>query len=109
MTPPARRDPGLSAVEGLAPPSADRIRVVEVLATGTNGGAQEHLYSLLTRMDGSRFDASVVSLSNGSAVRKLQRAGIPVTVIEDPDDAVAVGALTALIADIRPDVVHSHM
>ena len=109
MTPPARRDPGLSAVEGLAPPSADRIRVVEVLATGTNGGAQEHLYSLLTRMDGSRFDASVVSLSNGSAVRKLQRAGIPVTVIEDPDDAVAVGALTALLADIRPDVVHSHM
>ena len=28
-----------------------RIRVVEVLATGTNGGAQEHLYSLVTRMD----------------------------------------------------------
>jgi glycosyltransferase involved in cell wall biosynthesis len=109
MTPPARRDPGLASVEALATPSADRIRVVEVLATGTNGGAQEHLYSLLTRMDGSRFEASVVALSNGSAVRKLQRAGIPVTVIEDPDDAVAVGALTALLADIRPDVVHNHM
>jgi glycosyltransferase involved in cell wall biosynthesis len=85
------------------------VRVVEVLATGTNGGAQEHLYSLLTRIDRTRYDASVVSLSPGSAVRKLQRAGIPVTVVDDADDAVAVGALAAYLADVRPDVVHNHM
>lgn len=86
-----------------------RIRVVEVLATGTNGGAQEHLFNLMSRLDPSRFDASVVSLSNGSAVRKLQRAGFPVTVIDEPDDALAVGILTAHLADVRPDVVHNHM
>ena len=34
----------------------------------------------------------VVSLSHGSAVRKLERAGVAVCVIDEPDDAVAVGA-----------------
>ena len=74
---------------------ADRIRVVEILATGTNGGAQEHLFGLLTRIDRTRYDVSVVSLSPGSAVRKLQRAGFDVLVIDEPDDAIAVGALAA--------------
>jgi len=86
-----------------------RIRVVEILATGSNGGAQEHLYSLLIRLDASRYEASVVALSNGSSVRKLQRAGIPVLVIESTDDAVAVGALATHLAEVRPDVIHNHM
>jgi glycosyltransferase involved in cell wall biosynthesis len=102
-------DPCLEPVERLPLPGSPRVRVVEVLASGTNGGAQEHLYSLLTRLDGSRYEASVVSLSPGSAVRKLQRAGIPVVVIDDPDDAVAVGALAVHLAAVRPDVIHNHM
>ncbi|MGP1675141.1 MAG: glycosyltransferase [Candidatus Limnocylindrales bacterium] len=87
----------------------DRIRVVEILATGTNGGAQEHLYGLLSRIDTSRFDVSVVSLSPGSAVRKLQRAGFDVLVIDEPDDAIAVGALAAYLSEVRADVIHNHM
>ena len=75
-----------------------RMRVVEVLATGTNGGAQEHLYNLVSRMDRERYDVSVVSLSPGSAVRKLERLGIPVTVIDEPDDAIATGILAAHLA-----------
>jgi glycosyltransferase involved in cell wall biosynthesis len=89
--------------------TAGRIRVVEVLATGTNGGAQEHLLSLVTRIDKSRYDVSVVALSGGGAVRKLKRADIPVIVIDDPDDAIAVGALAAHLAEVRADVVHAHM
>jgi glycosyltransferase involved in cell wall biosynthesis len=87
----------------------DRIRVVEVLATGTTGGAQEHLFGLVTRMDSSRFDVSIVSLSPGSAVRKLERAGFDVLVLDEPDDAIAVGALAAHLVGIRPDVIHNHM
>ena len=105
----AHHDKKLAAVEPAAVPGGERIRVVEVLATGSNGGAQEHLYSLVTRIDRTRFETSVVSLSSGSAVRKLQRAGIQVLVIEDPDDAIAVGALAAHLAGIRPDVIHNHM
>jgi glycosyltransferase involved in cell wall biosynthesis len=109
MGAPRLDDPCLEVVERLPVPGPDRVRVVEILATGTNGGAQEHLYNLVTRIDRSRYDLSIVALSPGTAVRKLQRTGIPVTVLDEPDDAVAVGALTAHLAAIRPDVVHGHM
>ncbi len=90
-------------------PGSQHVRIVQVLATGSNGGAQEHLYNIVTRIDRSRYDLSVVSLSAGPAVRKLQRAGVPVLVIDEPDDAIAVGALAAHLAEVRPDVVHNHM
>jgi glycosyltransferase involved in cell wall biosynthesis len=109
MARPIAWDPCLTPIDRgrSGPPS--RIRVVEILATGTNGGAQEHVFGLMSRMDATRFEASVVALSAGSAVRKLQRAGFPVTLIEEPDDAVAVAALAAHLAAVRPDVVHTHM
>jgi glycosyltransferase involved in cell wall biosynthesis len=109
VTPPDRADPCLEVVPRAALSGGRRIRVVEVLATGTNGGAQEHLYSLLTRIDRERYDVSVVALSPGSAVRKLQRAGFSVLVIDEPDDAIAVGALAAYLVEVRADVIHNHM
>ena len=90
-------------------PGPDRVRVVQVMATGTNGGAQEHVFGLVNRMDRQFYDVSVVSLSPGSAVRKLQRAGIEVTVIDEPDDAIATATLAAHLSDIRADVIHNHM
>ena len=109
MGAPAPWDPCLTPVERPSLAGRRKIRVVEILATGTNGGAQEHVYSLMKRLDRSRFEASVVSLSAGSAVRKLQREGFNVCVIDEPDDAVAVGALVAHLLDVRPDVIHTHM
>jgi len=109
MGAPKLLDPCVMPVQRRPLPGGRRIRVVEVLATGSNGGAQEHLYNLATRIDRARYELSVVSLSAGSAVRKLQRAGVPVLVIDDPDDAITVGALTAHLADVRADVVHNHM
>ena len=102
-------DPCLSPVRRRPARGRDRVRVVQVMATGTNGGAQEHVYNLVTRMDRARYDVSVVSLSPGSAVRKLERAGIDVTVIDEPDDAIATGILAAHLSDVRADVVHNHM
>jgi glycosyltransferase involved in cell wall biosynthesis len=109
VTRPISTDPCVRPVDRPPLPGGQPVRVVEVLATGTSGGAQEHLYSLVTRIDRGRYEVSVVSLSPGSAVRKLQREGIPVTVIDDPDDAIAVGALAAHLALVRPDVIHNHM
>jgi glycosyltransferase involved in cell wall biosynthesis len=109
MSAPAPWDPCLDTVARPALAAGRRIRVVEVLATGSNGGAQEHLHSLVTRIDMARYDVSVVALSAGSAVRKLVKSAVPVLVIDDPDDSIAVGALAAHLAEIRADVVHAHM
>jgi len=79
------------------------------MATGTNGGAQVHVYSLLARLDRSRYEASVVSLSPGSAARQIERLGFPVLVLDEPDDAIAVGALATHLADVGAEIVHNHM
>jgi glycosyltransferase involved in cell wall biosynthesis len=90
-------------------PGRDRVRVVQIMATGTNGGAQEHVFNLVSRLDRGFYDVSIVSLSPGSAVRKLQRAGFDVTVIDEADDAIATAILAAHLADVRADVIHNHM
>jgi len=109
MTPEPAWDPCLSPVRRRPARGRDRIRVVQVMATGTSGGAQEHVYNLVTRMDASRYDVSVVSLSPGSGARKLERAGIDVTVIDEHDDVIATATLAAHLADVRADVIHNHM
>jgi len=91
------------------PADGGPVRVVEVLATGTNGGAQEHVYSLVTRLDPECYDVRVVSLSHGSSVRRLQKAGFDVTVIDEPDDRLAVRALADELAPFQPEIVHNHM
>jgi glycosyltransferase involved in cell wall biosynthesis len=102
-------DPCLDTTPRGPLPGGRRVRVVEVMATGTNGGAQEHVYGLLRRLDTSRYDASLVSLSPGSAVRAIERLGVPVLVLDEPDDAIATGALATHLADTGAEVVHNHM
>lgn len=91
------------------PASRDRIRVVELLATGTSGGAQEHVFNIVSRLDRSRYDVSVLSLGNGAAIRRLERAHIDVCVLDEMDDAKAIEAVAAHLAAVKADVVHNHM
>ncbi|MEO8461633.1 MAG: hypothetical protein ABI555_00345, partial [Chloroflexota bacterium] len=114
MTLPARLplpdDPCYQPVARLPLPGArKRIRVVELLATGSNGGAQEHVYNLVTRLDRERYDVSVCSLTDGSAIRKLERAGIETCVIGAADDADAAASVAAHLLAVGANVVHNHM
>jgi glycosyltransferase involved in cell wall biosynthesis len=87
----------------------ERIRVLELVATGSNGGAQESVLNLLARIDRTRFDVRVVSLSEGSSVRKWRATGIPVDVIEETDDDRAVDQLTRELMAWSPEIIHGHM
>jgi glycosyltransferase involved in cell wall biosynthesis len=91
------------------PANRKRIRVVELLATGTSGGAQEHVFNVVTRIDRARYDVSVLALSNGAAVRRLERTGISVCVLDEMSDADAIEAVAAHLAAVKADVVHNHM
>jgi glycosyltransferase involved in cell wall biosynthesis len=102
-------EPCADVVVTRAPLGGGRVRVVEVMATGTNGGAQEHVYSLVKRLDPARYDVRVVSLSHGSSVRRMEKAGIEVCVIDEPDDRLAVQALAETLAPMEPEIVHNHM
>ncbi|HLX34660.1 MAG TPA: glycosyltransferase [Candidatus Limnocylindrales bacterium] len=109
-TPPVSTDPCFQPVTRLPLPGGRRrIRVVELLATGSNGGAQEHVFNLLSRVDRARYEVSLVSLTSGSAVRRLERTGLPVCVIEEPDDELAIEQVAAHLRAAKADVVHNHM
>ena len=89
-------------------PRREPVTVIEVLATCGIGGAQQHVLSLASRLDRRRFDARVVALSGGPAVGRLERAGVPVEVLDQPDD-LATAALAHRFADLRPAIIHNHM
>jgi glycosyltransferase involved in cell wall biosynthesis len=103
-------DPCFEPVTRLPLPSSrDRIRVVELLATGTSGGAQEHVYNLVTRIDRERYDVSVLALSGGPGVRRLEKTGVSVCVLDEMSDDEAIEAVASHLHAVKADVVHNHM
>jgi glycosyltransferase involved in cell wall biosynthesis len=103
-------DPCFEPVTRLPLPSSrNRIRVVELLATGSSGGAQEHVYNLATRIDRERYEVSVLALSGGPGVRRIERSGVSTCVLDDMPDDEAVAAVAAHLAAVNADVVHNHM
>ena len=85
------------------------IRILQLVATGGSGGAQEHVMALLKGLDRARFDVRVIALSDGSSVARWRSCGPPVHVIPSgSDDAVATAVAEHLTAwDVQ--VVHAHM
>ncbi|MBA2263153.1 MAG: glycosyltransferase family 4 protein [Chloroflexi bacterium] len=89
--------------------SHPRPRILQLLATGGNGGAQESYTGLLLRLDRSRYEVRALSLSAGSAVSRVRALGLPVDIIDETDDALAIRALAAWLRREEIDLVHSHM
>lgn len=90
-------------------PPEERIRVIQLVASGTNGGAQEHVYSLLAQVDRARYDVTVITLTDGSAVRRWRSLGFAVEVIEEPDDGIAAQLVAERVVALRSEVIHGHM
>ena len=89
--------------------SHPRPRILQLLATGGNGGAQESYTGLMLRLDRSRYDVRALSLSAGSAVQRLRALGVPVDVLDATDDEVAVRELAGWLRHNEIDLVHAHM
>ena len=90
-------------------PDGTRLRVVQLLATGTNGGAQESVVSTVLRLDASRHETHVISLSHGSTVARLQRLGYATEVIEQASDQRAAELLADRLIALGAQVLHAHM
>ncbi len=89
--------------------SHQRPRILQLLATGGTGGAQESYTGLLLRLDRSKYEVRALSLSAGSAVQRIRRLGLDVDVLDEPDDEAAVRALAAWLRRNEIDLVHAHM
>jgi len=89
--------------------SHPRPRVLQLLATGGTGGAQESYTGLLLRLDRTKYEVRALSLSSGSAVQRIRRLGVEVDLIDEPDDEAAVRELAAYLRRHEIDLVHAHM
>lgn len=91
--------------------SHPRPRILQLLATGGNGGAQESYTGLLLHLDRNRYDVRALSLSAGSAVHRVRTLGLPVEVLDAPDDEdeAAIRELAAWLRREEIDLVHAHM
>jgi glycosyltransferase involved in cell wall biosynthesis len=83
--------------------------VVQLLATGTNGGAQESVVSTVMRLDPSRHETHIISLSHGSTMARLQRLGYATEVIEEPSDQRSAELLADRLIALSTQVLHAHM
>src|ERR687895_2378804 len=89
--------------------SHPRPRLLQLLATGGSGGAQESYTGLLLGLDRSRYEVRALSLSAGGAVQRLRTLGVPVEVLDETDDELAVRELVAWLRREEIDLVHAHM
>src|SRR5688500_16641036 len=89
--------------------SHPRPRVLQLLATGGTGGAQESYTGLLLRLDRTKYEVRALSLSRGSAVQRLRRLGVQVDIIDQTDDEAAIRDLAAYLRRNEIDLLHSHM
>jgi glycosyltransferase involved in cell wall biosynthesis len=86
-----------------------RIAVTMLMATAHAGGAQSHVRDLVARLDRARFEVELISLADGPAVGRLRALGAVVHVVDEPDDAIALRAVQALLRARLPQVLHNHM
>jgi glycosyltransferase involved in cell wall biosynthesis len=89
--------------------SHPRPRVLQLLATGSTGGAQESYSGLLLRLDRSKYEVRALSLSAGSAVQRLGRLGLAVDVLDETDDEAAIRELAGYLRSNEIDLIHAHM
>lgn len=88
----------------------ERIRVLEVLASGAIGGGSTHVRALVTGLDPARFESVVACSDDGPLASDLERAGIRVARIPMPRtvNPWAVPELYGLIRRTRAQLVHAH-
>ncbi len=88
----------------------ERLRILEVLASGAVGGGSTHLRCLALGLDRERFDLVVACSDDGPLADDLARAGIPVVRVPMTRtvNPGAVGRLMGVIRRHRSQLVHYH-
>jgi glycosyltransferase involved in cell wall biosynthesis len=86
------------------------IRIVQIIPTLDQGGAEKQMCLLASGLDRSRFECHVVTLTrDGPRKQQLLEAGIPVHSVgkRGKFDPLAWARLNRIIKTIRPDIVHT--
>lgn len=92
--------------------SARRLRVLELITSLGQGGAEQVVFDIVTGLDPARFEVQTLALMDGGPyIERLRSLGHPVESL-GVRRKLAPGAFVALAAALRrhrPDVIHAHL
>lgn len=86
------------------------IRILFVISTLDRSGAEKQLSLLATRLPRDEFDVHVVALTRGGPYATvLKEQQVPLAILHKrwKFDPVALSKLRRLVADLKPDIVHT--
>lgn len=102
----------LLASQASESPGDHAIRVLHVITDLDRGGAENHIFTLITHANRRRFHLEVAVLrSQGELVEQFRSAGVPVHVLDARGqlDLGAIGRLARLLRERKVQVIHSHL
>jgi glycosyltransferase involved in cell wall biosynthesis len=93
------------------------MKVLQLITGLGQGGAEQVVFDLATRLDAERYEPFVCSVLDPSGARsayvgRLIEAGVPVAslgITRKWQFRRAVGRLGSLLRDVQPDVLHCHL
>jgi glycosyltransferase involved in cell wall biosynthesis len=100
--------------ENRNPQTANRIKVLHLLASLPVGGAEDLVAAMVRGLDAARFDVQAAAIGPVGVVgEELRRAGYPVHSLGldlkgDPDLKIVLH-LRRLLKDLKPDILHTHL
>ena len=91
--------------------ASDRLRILVVIDSFGQGGAEHSLAAMLPRLSSLGIDAEVVcrNAADSDLAGDLRSAGIPVTTVPDASPLAATRWLRKRIRSLQPDVVHLNL
>ena len=100
------------ADSGAAAQPTQKIKVLHLITSLDRGGAENHLFALLTHIDRARFQVEVAVLRpGGDLVEAFRAADVPVHILGAKSrlDFGALFKLASRLREGRYDIVHSHL
>lgn len=104
--------PAQRGLEVASPIASRPVRVLHLITSLNRGGAENHLFALLTHANRERFAFECgVLTGEGELVEQFREAGIPVHLLHARTrfDPFALTRLVRLMRQRQYDIVHSHL
>lgn len=92
-------------------PSTPNLRILHIASGDLWAGAEVQLYTLVTSLHCTfNVPVNVVLLNHGTLEKKLQKAGVPVIVLDEStmSGLNILRSLVRVIKNLKPSIIHTH-
>lgn len=88
-----------------------KYKILQIINSAAIGGGAKHLWDLVNNLERDKYSYEILISDDGPYVDKFRKAGFSVHVIDMMSSRFqkrAVADIQRIIADIKPDMIHTH-